>query len=316
HWGARVHDFAGRIGPLPHQSAGGRNFHYDYVEIADLICPGSGARGINASVGCDGDGVARGSVRDSLPDEVAGRIKLDDEKAGRARSEARRGAGDMHRSIGGCRYGQALIGRGATPGPLPQQRSVRVEFQEHRVIPVISGDAGYVDRAICANRDVRSSKPADRRPIPDPLPGDRAIRCELHDEDSGTWISKLIRCETVSDTYDVRASVGRTRDALCHVTPGTAPCRFCEQRLALNAANAQGDSQNDQYCSQVCFHGFVSCYVCCSRFRRFWRRTVRLNPYCVCFRFSRRHRAGNKPAKGYEVVTIAEYTFFAVADFF
>ena len=49
------------------------------------------------------DSVALGSVRDSLPDKVAGRIKLNDEQA-RAGSEARRGTGDIHRSIGRCRH--------------------------------------------------------------------------------------------------------------------------------------------------------------------------------------------------------------------
>jgi len=55
-----------------------------------------------------------------------------------------------------------------------------------------------------------------------------------------TWIAKWIGGETVSDTYDVRASVGCTGNAVRNVITNTAPSRFCKLRLALNAANSEG----------------------------------------------------------------------------
>src|SRR5262249_41161182 len=184
HSAARVHDFAGGVAPLPHQAAGGRGFQHDYVEVADLTCPGSGARGVNAAVRCDGDSVALGSVRDSLPDEVAGRIELDDEQAGRAGSEARRGAGDIHRSIGGCRHGQAFIGRGAAPRPLPHSNVPlasnfrrTASFWLSAVMPVTYTEPS----ALTAT----SGRPSPRIVVP------FQIRCQVSDPSGANFTTKI-----------------------------------------------------------------------------------------------------------------------------
>src|SRR4029077_9407488 len=100
-----------------------------------------------------------------------------------------------------------------------------------------------------------------RRPIPDSLPAQRSIRSELHDEDFRARIAKLIGGETVSDSNDVGASVGCAGDAFRDVATDTAPCRFCEQRLALNAANTEGDRENSK---KESFHGLEILFLCSS----------------------------------------------------
>jgi len=50
-----------------------------------------------------------------------------------------------------------------------------------------------------SHRKITEASGANRRSIPDSLPVERPIWCELHDEDFRTWIAKLIGGETVSD---------------------------------------------------------------------------------------------------------------------
>jgi hypothetical protein len=67
------------------------------------------------------------------------------------------------------------------------------------------------------------------------------------------WIAKWVPRETVTDTYDVRASIGSAGDAFRDVASVTAARRLREQRLALNAADGEGaDGQNDK---KEYFHG-------------------------------------------------------------
>src|SRR5947208_869307 len=105
-------------------------------------------------------------------------IELHDEEADPARPEARLGADDIHGSVDVGRHGGTVIICGATPGPFPQQRSVRVEFQEDCVVPVIHAQAGHVHQTVRAYPPPRAPEPPDRTPIPEPLSRDRPTRSE------------------------------------------------------------------------------------------------------------------------------------------
>ena len=72
HSAARIHDFAGAVGPLPYEAAIGRDFEHEYVEVADLIRARRRARRIHASIRCDSNRISRCSVRHRLPHKVAG----------------------------------------------------------------------------------------------------------------------------------------------------------------------------------------------------------------------------------------------------
>ena len=90
-----------------------------------------------------------------------------------------------------------------------------------------------------------------------------------------------MKLSVIPTTYELPSAALATPSATS--LPLTAPCRFCKQRLALNAANSERDRQNNQ---KESFHGL--------RYR-----------FCVFVSLADIGRE-NKRAKGYQVVTLAE----------